>query len=204
MANLVKQEGDFTYWDDGAVRYAKGNSLGKTPGSLAERNGKYQEKAIQALAQLSPKQAQALKEHKNGHAIGAALADARRENQTARKLEAQRQAEQAMMHAAAASSPGDARVPAEAWGLLAGNLTERALLEENTGHAVSAVGMLGKMTGYLTEERGSQTHIERMQVIVLDQDTAELLTQRGGLLLPDVVEGEFREPTETGGASDDG
>ena len=40
MANKVREEGDFTYWDDGAQRYAKGNSLGKAPGSLAKRHPK--------------------------------------------------------------------------------------------------------------------------------------------------------------------
>ena len=182
-------------YPDGAIRNAMGHFLARHPGAT---------EGIKRKAKALVKRNGGDTKELEGANYGRAVRLLQRENQTERKLEAQRQAEQAMMHAAAASSPGDARVPAEAWGLLAGNLTERALLEENTGHAVSAVGMLGKMTGYLTEERGSQTHIEKMQVIVLDQDTAELLTQRGGLLLPDVVEGEFREPAETGGASDDG
>ena len=40
MATLERQEGDYTYWSDGATRYAKGNSLGKAPGSLAKRHPK--------------------------------------------------------------------------------------------------------------------------------------------------------------------
>ena len=196
----LRTEGDYEIWASDGIeyrRYSKENVLGKPYRALADRHPKAYHKLRESLDRRGKANGKQL----SGLAPMAALNEIKREIQTERKLEAQRQAEQAMMHAAAASSPGDARVPAEAWGLLAGNLTERALLEENTGHAVSAVGMLGKMTGYLTEERGSQTHIERMQVIVLDQDTAELLTQRGGLLL-DVVEGEFREPTETG--EDDG
>lgn len=159
MANLLKREGDFTYWDDGAVRYAKGNSLGKTPGSLAERNKEYLSKAHQALAaQVSkrhPKLAEALSKSTNGNngkEWGQAVKLVKADRQIERKLEAQRAAELAMMQAAASSSPGNPKVPTEAWGLLAGNLTERALMDENTGHAVSAVGMIGRMTGYLGEE----------------------------------------------------
>ena len=40
MATLEREEGDYTYWSDGAQRYAKGNSLGKAPGSLAKRHPK--------------------------------------------------------------------------------------------------------------------------------------------------------------------
>ena len=40
MATLEREEGDYTYWSDGAQRYAKDNSLGKAPGSLAKRHPK--------------------------------------------------------------------------------------------------------------------------------------------------------------------
>ena len=40
MATLEREEGDYTYWSDGAQRYAKGNGLGKAPGSLAKRHPK--------------------------------------------------------------------------------------------------------------------------------------------------------------------
>ena len=40
MAQLVKVEGDYSYWDDGSVRYAEGNSLGKQRGGLAKRHPK--------------------------------------------------------------------------------------------------------------------------------------------------------------------
>lgn len=38
MATLIREEGDYTYWDDGAQRYASGNAQGKAPGSLAKRH----------------------------------------------------------------------------------------------------------------------------------------------------------------------
>jgi len=37
MATLEREEGDYTYWSDGAVRYAGDNSQGKQKGSLAKR-----------------------------------------------------------------------------------------------------------------------------------------------------------------------
>ena len=37
MATLEREEGDYTYWSDGATRYAGGNSQGKQKGSLAKR-----------------------------------------------------------------------------------------------------------------------------------------------------------------------
>ena len=40
MAHKIREEGDYTYWSDGAQRYAKGNSLDKAPGSLAKRHPK--------------------------------------------------------------------------------------------------------------------------------------------------------------------
>ena len=40
MATKIREEGDYTFWDDGAQRYSKGNSLGKAPGSLAKRHPK--------------------------------------------------------------------------------------------------------------------------------------------------------------------
>ena len=38
MAQLVKIEGDYSYWDDGSVRWAADNSLGKQKGALAKRH----------------------------------------------------------------------------------------------------------------------------------------------------------------------
>ena len=40
MATLLRQEGDYTYWSDGAQRYAKGNTQGKQAGGLARRHPK--------------------------------------------------------------------------------------------------------------------------------------------------------------------
>lgn len=50
MATLEREEGDYTYWSDGSQRYAKGNSLGKAPGSLAKRHPK----SGKAFDKLSP------------------------------------------------------------------------------------------------------------------------------------------------------
>ena len=40
MAHKIREEGDYTYWSDGAQRYAKGNSQGKQAGGLAKRHPK--------------------------------------------------------------------------------------------------------------------------------------------------------------------
>ena len=206
MANLVRQEGDFTYWDDGAVRYAKGNSLGKSPGSLAERNGKYIEQATRTLAKRYPKHAKAILQGNGGHGLGKAFgtigADVASGNETIRKQAAQAEAEAGLLRAGMSLSPLSPKLPAEAWGFIVEKQAEAAMSPDLV-HSVRAAEFVGRATEYMQAEKAG-THIERMQVIVMDSETAELLTQRGGLLLPDVVEGEFREPTETGGASDAG
>jgi hypothetical protein len=193
MAKLIKQEGDFTYWDDGAKRYAKGNSLGKTPGALAERNAKYQDKAIEALAQLSPKQAQALKRRKNGHAIGAALADVRQGKQTERKRLAQFEAEAGLLRAGLSLSPLSPKLPAEAWGFIVERQAEAAMSPEMS-HSVRAAEFVGRATDYLHQDKSGS--VQALQVNVhLDGGAAGRLVELGllGSDTDDVVDGEARD-----------
>jgi len=203
MANLVKEEGGKRYWDNGIVTWARGNKEGKAPGSWVTR-------PPMALEALKNKAKSALKANGQGETkalenltSGVASHIIRRGNETVRKQAAQAEAEAGLLRAGMSLSPLSPKLPAEAWGFIVEKQAEAAM-SPDLGHSVRAAEFVGRATEYLAVEKGSGTHIDRMQVIVLDQDTAELLTQRGGLLLPDVVEGEFREPAETGGASDDG
>lgn len=159
-------------YEDGAIRNDKGHFLARHPNAteglrrrlraIAKRNGS-DESAVMKL---------------NG---GQAMHILKAHGQIERKVQAQRAAEFAMMQAAASSSPGNPKVPTEAWGLLAGNLTERALMDENTGHAVSAIGMIGRMTGYLSDETGKAPQ-QAIQVNVTIEagalDQAEILEAR--------------------------
>src|SRR3989304_7537319 len=202
MANLVKEEGGKRYWDNGIVTWARGNKEGKAPGSWVTR-------PPMALEALKNKAKSALKANGQGETkalenltSGVASHIIRRGNETVRKQAAQAEAEAGLLRAGMSLSPLSPKLPAEAWGFIVEKQAEAAMSPE-LGHSMGAAGFGGRAHTYLAVEKAG-THIDRMQVIVLDQDTAELLTQRGGLLLPDVVEGEFREPAETSDAVDDG
>ena len=153
----LRTEGDHEIWatpeGEEYKRWAKGNSLGRRPFALASRHPKTTEAIRAALSKAKNGNGKELdKSEITPSMFGAGLHLIKAQRQIERKAEAQRAAEFAMMQAAASSSPGNPKVPTEAWGLLAGNLTERALMDDNTGHAVSAVGMIGRMTGYLSDE----------------------------------------------------
>ena len=123
------------------------------------------------------------------------------QKQTERKQEAQRQAELGLLEAARSASPGDPNVPSEAWGLLASNMAERALLEDNTGYAVSATKLIGQMTGYMGDDKQRPTqHIENQQVnIQFDSSTAEVWTD----IASRAIEGEVREVESSSSQSPD-
>lgn len=176
MANKVREEGDYTYWDDGAVRYARGNSLGKTPGALAKRPP-YAAKLLHLQDKTNGK-------GKHGLTVSQRGVLAKRANATRTRELAKAAAEAGMLEAARSSSPSNPNVPTEAWGILAENLTERVLAEDNTGHAVAAVKQLGSMTGYQTQEKGQTVNIAQQVVVIAEERLGEL---------DGVVEGEYRE-----------
>ena len=199
MANLVKEEGGKRYWDNGIVTWARGNKEGKAPGSWVTR-------PPMALEALKNKAKSALKANGQGETkalenltSGVASHIIRRGNETVRKQAAQAEAEAGLLRAGMSLSPLSPKLPAEAWGFIVEKQAEAAM-SPDLGHSVRAAEFVGRATEYLAVEKaGAGTHIDKMQVIVLDQDTAELLTQRGGLLLPDVVEGQVRELPDGGG-----
>jgi len=199
MATLVKEEEGKRYWDNGIVTWARGNKEGKAPGSWVTR-------PPMALEALKNKAKSALKANGQGETkalenltSGVASHIIRRGNETVRKQAAQAEAEAGLLRAGMSLSPLSPKLPAEAWGFIVEKQAEAAM-SPDLGHSVRAAEFVGRATEYLAVEKaGAGTHIERMQVIVMDSETAELLTQRGGLLLPDVVEGQVRELPDGGG-----
>src|SRR3990172_4772025 len=202
----IRTEGDYEIWASDGIeykRYAKGNSLGKGYRGLAERHPRAYEKVREALSRNGDKGSNGEGKAISPSEFGEGMALLKKEKQTERKRLAQVEAEAGLLRAGMSLSPLSPKLPAEAWGFIVEKQAEAAM-SPDLGHSVRAAEFVGRATEYLAVEKAG-THIDRMQVIVLDQDTAELLTQRGGLLLPDVVEGQVRElPAETDGASDGG
>ena len=189
---MAPQWKPITYKGQPARQYQDG-SIRDDKGRLKARHPKATEAIREALAKQS-----------NGKPItnltpadiGEGLALIRGEKQTERKQEAAAEARAGLLRAAKSSSPSDPNTPAEAWGVYAEALGERALLEDNTGHSVSAIKLLGKMSALLVEDDKSRptTHIDKQQVnIMFDAETAELWETRGQL----AIEGDVREVEES-------
>ena len=186
---MAPQWKPITYKGQPARQYPDG-SIRDDKGRLKARHPKADDKVREALAKNGNSPLDPSKPL-DGASLGKGLALIRGEKQTERKREAAAEARLGLLRAAKSSSPSDPNTPAEAWGVYAEALGERALLEDNTGHSVSAIKLLGKMSALLVEDdKRPVTNIDKQQVnIQFDSSTAEVWTD----IASRAIDGEVRE-----------
>lgn len=155
-------------WADGALRRPNGYFVLRHPAG--------QPASVAAAAALS-------QSRRVAH-VGDALAVFRERKQTARKIEAQRQAELGLL--AAAKELGPVKAPPEAWGFLVRKQAEVGMSggRESTG----AARFVGEATGFLTRLDEQRPGGVQVNVIVGGQ----LAGRYGRAEDADVVEGEAR------------
>ena len=183
---MAPQWKPITYKGQPARQYPDG-SIRDDKGRLKARHPKADDKVREALVKNGGDPSATL----DKATVAKGLNILKAQKQTERKREAAAEARAGLLRAAQSSSPSDPNTPAEAWGVYAESLGERALLEDNTGHSVSAIKLLGKMSALLVEDdKRPVTNIDKQQVnIMFDAETAELWEARAQLTVEgDVVE----------------
>lgn len=170
MAKLVREEGDHTYWSDGAVRWAYGNSMGKQPGSLAKRH---------------PKAAAPIATAAQGRALG------RKGNEI--KAETWRSAAQDGMVKALEETGKipQGSGPAEAFGAIVSSQTGMATDPELGRAATGAARFVAESVGAMSRG-GDQVQALVVNVQIGEGVQAKYLEDEG-----DVVDGTFTEPAES-------
>lgn len=144
MAELLKEEGDFTYWDDGSVRYAKGNSLGKQPGAKAP-GSKLPPALLEHMIQ-SADQAVAMNQRKQEKWLEEAQAGMLRQAQKTGK---------------APYGSG----PSEAWGAVVEGQTDLALTPTRGRASTTAARFVGEAVGVMTRG-GNDVQATQVNVVI--------------------------------------
>jgi len=170
MAELVRQEGDHTYWSDGAVRWAHGNSKGKQPGSLARRH---------------PKAAAPIATAAQGRALG------KKGNEI--KAERWRAAAQKGMVEALEKNGKIAQGagPAEAFGAIVGAQADMSTNLDHEKASTGAARFVAESVGAMSKG-GGQVQPVQINVMIGEGVRAKYLEDEG-----DVVDGTFTEPAES-------
>ena len=178
MAHKIREEGDYTYWSDGAQRYAKGNSLGKQAGGLAKRHPK----AATSFDQLTVSEGKAM-----GKLGGKA------------KWEAKRTAISDAHAYALRSSHPDARTEEQGLRLLA----EAEFTQGNEGEGASAVKARAQFYEQYTGGKREDKTIAATQINITVSPGAGNDLSRFAQLIPDVIEGEIIEEESSASQSPD-